>query len=97
MARRSGVVAALVRMQREAERQRVRQARVAAQSQRAATAARTRAAVQDQKLRDRMYAEDRTREAPEDTAQVEHQVDVLQSVLAATLQVDDFLDLEALK
>ena len=40
MARRSGVVAALVRMQREAERQRVRQARAAAQSQRAAAAAR---------------------------------------------------------
>src|SRR6478609_2817721 len=97
MARRSGVVAALVRMQREAERQRVRQARAAAQSQRAAAAARTRAAVQDQKLRARMYAEDRTREAAEDTAQVEYQVDVLQSVLAATLQVDDFLDLEALK
>ena len=97
MARRSGVVAALVRMQREAERQRARQARAAAQSQRAAAAARTRAAVQDQKLRDRMYAEDRTREAAEDTAQVEHQVEVLQSVLAATLDVDDFLDLEALK
>ena len=97
MARRSGVVAALVRMQREAERQRVRQARAAAQSQRAAAAARTRAAVQDQKLRDRMYIEDRTREAAEDTAQVEHQVQVLQSVLVATLDVDDFLDLEALK
>jgi restriction system protein len=97
MARRSGVVAALVRMQREAERQRVRQARAAAQSQRAAAAARTRAAVQDQKLRERMYAEDRTSEAAEDTAQVERQVEVLQSVLAATLDIDDFLDLEALK
>src|SRR6478752_3482481 len=84
-------------MQREAERQRVRQARAAAQSQRAAAAARTRAAVQDQKIRGRMYVEDRTREAADDTAQVEHQVDVLQSVLALTLHVDDFLDLEALK
>ena len=56
-----------------------------------------RAAVQDQKLRDRMYAEDRTQEAADDTAQVEHQVEVLQSVLAATLDVDDYLDLEALK
>jgi stress response protein SCP2 len=97
MARRRGVVAALVRMQREAERQRVRQARAAAQSQRAAAAAHNRAAVQDQKLRARMYTEDRIAEAAEDTAQVEHQVDVLQSVLAATLQVDDHLDLEALK
>src|SRR6476661_7000661 len=97
MARRSGVVSALVRMQREAERQRVRQARAAAQSQRAAAAARTRAAVQDQKLRARMYADDRTQEAADDTAQVEHQVEILQSVLAATLRVDDYLDLEALK
>lgn len=53
--------------------------------------------MEDQKLRDRLYAEDRTREAAEDTAQVERQVEVLQSVLAATLRVDDHLDLEALK
>ena len=97
MARRSGVVAALVRMQREAERQRARQARAAAQSQRPATTARNRAAVQDQKQRDRMYAEDRMQEAADDTAEVEHQVEVLQNVLAATLGVDDYLDLEALK
>ena len=97
MARRSGVVAALVRMQREAERQRLRQARAAAQSQRAATSARNRAAVQDQKVRARMYIEDRMQEAADDTAEVEHQVQVLQNVLAATLGVDDYLDLEALK
>ena len=97
MARRSGVVAALVRMQREAERQRVRQARAAAQSQRAAATARNRAAVQDQKQRDRMYAEDRMQEAADETAEVEHQVEILQNVLAATLGVDDYLDLEALK
>ena len=97
MARRSGFAAALVRMQREAERQRVRQVRAAAQSQRAADAARARAAVQDQKLRARMYVEDRMQEAADATAQVDHQVEILQSVLAATLQVDDFLDLEALK
>ncbi|MGS0686589.1 TerD family protein [Nakamurella sp. GG22] len=97
MARRSGVVAALVRMQREAERQRARQAREAAKSQRAAATARTRAAVNDQKTRARMYTEDRTREAAEDTAQLEGQVKALQSVLSATLRVDDYLDLEALK
>jgi restriction system protein len=97
MARRSGVVAAIVRMQREAERQRVRQARAAAQSQRAAATARNRAAVQDQKQRDRLYAEDRVQEAADETAEVEHQVEILQSVLAATLGVDDYLDLEALK
>ena len=53
--------------------------------------------MQDQKLRDRLYAEDRTREAAEETAQLEHQVETLQCVLAATLDVDDYLDLEALK
>ncbi len=56
-----------------------------------------RARCRTRKLRDRLYAEDRTREAAEDTAQVEQQVEVLQSVLAATLGVDDHLDLEALK
>ncbi|MDM7831649.1 TerD family protein [Cellulomonas edaphi] len=53
--------------------------------------------MQDQKLRERLYAEDRTREAAEQTAQVERQVETLQSVLAATLDVDDHLDLETLK
>jgi len=100
MARRRGVLATFVQMQREAERERERRARAAARSQRdaeRAAAAHTRATVQDQKLRDRLYAEDRTREAAEDTAQVERQVEVLQSVLAATLRIDDHLDLEALK
>ncbi|HEU0102102.1 MAG TPA: hypothetical protein VFR07_07240 [Mycobacteriales bacterium] len=53
--------------------------------------------MQDQKQRDRQYAEDRTREAADDTAQLEGQVEVLQGVLTATLGVDDHLDLEALK
>jgi stress response protein SCP2 len=100
MARRRGVLATLVQMQREAERERERRARAAARSQRdanRAAAARNRAAMQDHKLRDRLYAETRTREAAEDTAQVECQIEVLQSVLATTLRVDDYLDLEALK
>ena len=100
MARRRGVVATLVQIQREAERDRQRRARAAAKAQRdaeRAAAARSRAAIQDQKLRERMYAEDRTREAAEETAQLQHQVETLQGVLAATLDVDDFLDLEVLK
>lgn len=100
MTRRRGVLATFVQMQREAERERERRARAVARSQREAeraAAVRTRATVQDQKLRDRLYAEDRTREAAEDTSQVERQVEVLQGVLAATLRVDDYLDLEALK
>jgi len=100
MARRRGVLAALVQMQREAERERERRVRAAARSQRdanRAAAVHTRATMQDQRLKDRLYAEDRTREAAEDTAQVERQIEVLQSVLSATLHVDDYLDLEALK
>lgn len=100
MARRRGVLASLVQIQRQAERDRERRARAAAKGHRdaeRAAAARSRASVQDQKLRDRLYAEERTREAAEDTAQLEQQVEVLQNVLAATLEVDDHLDLEALK
>ncbi len=100
MARRRGVLATLVQIQRENERERERRARATAKGQRdaeRAAAARSRATTQDQKVRDRLYAEDRTREAAENTAQLEQQVEVLQSVLAATLDVDDHLDLEALK
>lgn len=100
MAHRRGVLATFVQLQREAEREQERRARAAARSRREAEradAARMRSTVQDQKLRDRLYAEDQTREAAEDTAQVDRQVEVLQSVLAATLRIDDHLDLEAMK
>ncbi len=100
MARRRGVLATFVQIQREADRDREGRARAAAKGQRdaeRAAAARSRASVQDQKVRDRLYAEERTREAAEDTAHLDQQVEVLQNVLAATLAVDDHLDLEALK
>ena len=101
MARRQrGVLATYLQLQREAERERERRARAFARSQRdaeRAAAADRRAAVQDQKLRERLYVEDRTREAAEDTALVERQVQILQDVLTATLDVDDYLDLETLK
>ncbi len=100
MARRRGVLASLVQIQREAERDRERRARAAAKGYRdaeRAAAASSRASAQDQRLRDRLYTQERTREAAEDTAQLEQQVEVLQNVLAATLEVDDHLDLEALK
>lgn len=100
MARRRGLLATLVQLQREAERDRERRARAVAKAQREAertAVARRRGTVQDQKLRDRLYAEDRTREAADDTEQLERQVEVLQGVLMATLGVDDHLDLEVLK
>lgn len=97
MARRRGLLATMVQLQREAERDRERRARAEAKVRREADAARARAAVQDQKLRARLYVEARTREAAEATAEVQHQVEALQGLLAATLGVDDYLDLEALK
>lgn len=100
MSRQRGLLATYVQIQREAERERARRARALASAQRDAqrtAAARARASIQDQRLRDRMYAEERVREAAEQTAQIEEQVGVLQGVLPATLDVDDYLDLELLK
>lgn len=100
MARRRGVLATIVQLQREAERDRERRAQAALRAQRAgerAAAAQSRAHMQDQRLRERLYAEDRAREAADDTAELDRQVEALETVLAATLHVDDYLDLEALK
>jgi hypothetical protein len=94
MARRRGVVATLVQIQREAERDRQRRARDAAKAQRdaeRAAAARSRAAIQDQKLRDRMYAEDRAREAAEETAQLEQLFLTWLGVISSTIVIDVFL------
>lgn len=97
MARRKGFLATMAQIQREAERDRAQRARIAARNERDAQRAATRAAIQDRQQRDRLYIEDRVRQAAEDTAQLEQEVEALQGILAATLDVDDFLDLEALK
>ena len=100
MARRHGLIATLARMQREAERARARQERDAARSARdaqRAQAARARERLVDQKERVRLYALSRAEDVAADNAQLELDVAALESVLAATLDVDDFLDLEALK
>lgn len=97
MARRRGVLASLVQLQREAERDRQRRTRVAQRDRQRADAADSRQGLRDDKERQRRYVEDRTQEAADDTAQLEREVHALQTVLAATLDVDDFLDLEKLK
>ena len=100
MARRRGVLATMVQLQREAERDRERRARAAAKSQRdaaRAAASQAREHQQDVKARERLYAAARTQEAADETADIEQQVETLTSVLAATLRVDDHLDLESLK
>lgn len=100
MARHRGLVATLARMQREAQRAEAARARAVARSVRndqRAQAAAARARVADERQRQRMHAAARTAEAAEDTAELERTVAALNGVLAATLNVDDFLDLETLK
>lgn len=99
MARRRGVLAAYVQIQREAENERQRRERAAQRARREAqraAAARTRAQMQDQRQRERLYAAERAQEAADNTFELDQQVRALESILAATLGVDDFLDLEAL-
>ena len=100
MARRRGFVATVARMHREAERQRAAQVRAAAQAtreaQRAQNAALRARAAQDKAFAVQ-YAAIRTREAAAQTAEVEATVDELSRVLAATLDVDDYLDLDTLR
>lgn len=100
MARRRGFVATMVHIQREAERSKVAHARRVAQVERdqrrmSDAAARARAATDREWAR--VYAASRTGVAAEQTREIESSVERLESVLAATLDVDDFLDLETLK
>ena len=100
MARRRGLVASIARMQREAERARAVRERDAARRARDAQrsqAARARERVADQKERARLYALSRAEEVAGDTAELEAEVAALEGVLASTLDVDDYLDLETLK
>ena len=100
MARRQGLIATIARVQREAERARAARERDAARAARdaqRAQAARARERLADQKERARLYAASRTEDVAADSAQLEADVAVLESVLASTLDVDDFLDLERLK
>lgn len=100
MSRRSAVVAALGRMQRDADRARAARARTAAQRQRdvqRAHAASLRARAAHDRETAKLYAQARAKEAAEATADLDAVVAELENVLGATLDVDDFLDLEALK
>lgn len=87
-------------MQREAERQRAAQARATVQAAREAQRSQNaflRARAAQDKAFAAQYAADRTREAAAQTAEVEASVDELNGVLAATLDVDDYLDLDSLR
>lgn len=104
MARRSGVIAQI-------QREHTRQRRAASQAQaayyrhqqamrreaeRAAKAAQ-RAAVADDRERKRLYLEARTAEVAANNADVQARLAELDSLLASTLAVDDFIDFRQLR
>ncbi len=100
MARRGGILHAIAQSQREAERLQKAQLREQAQAVRAyeqAQKAYERATVADQKEKARLYAESRAAQATMQTEEVERFVAALGSLLADTLAVDDFFDLDSLK
>lgn len=118
MARRTGLIGTIAKMQRANERQHKAQMRTALQAQRAAERAQQaelravtqaaraeeqarrayeRAQQADQKERARLYTESRVAHVALLNEQLAQTVAQLEQILAATLDVDDFLDLETLK
>src|SRR3990172_9991692 len=100
MARRKGFFAAMAQASREAERQRQAQERaqmraipVREQAQRAAERAHS---ASEREAR-RFYAEAREQETLAQEAELESRRSALEAVLEATLNVDDYIDLDALK
>ena len=100
MARRRGFFAAMAQASREVERQRqaeeraqLRAVKAREQAQRAAE----RAHAANEREAKRFYAEAREQEALAQEAELESRRTALESVLQATLGVDDYIDLDALK
>lgn len=90
----------LADLQREAERQRKAQEREERRLQREYERAQREAerqAAREEKERKRMYIEDREAEVRGKNIELERRITALEGILAATLRVDDHIDLEALK
>ncbi len=90
----------LAEMQREAERRRKAEEREQRRAQREyekSLREAERQAARDEKERKKLYAESRLRETENLNSAVERSIDKLESLLSATLRVDDFIDLSALK
>jgi restriction system protein len=90
----------LAEMQREAERRRKAEEREHRRAQREyekALREAERQAARDEKERKKLYAESRLREAENLNSALERSIEGLESLLSATLRVDDFIDLNALK
>src|SRR5713226_6947827 len=100
MARRRSYVSTFAQMQREATRAQAAQVRAQAAARREAERARAaylRAQATDEKERKRLYAESRTAEVAARNDDLEAEVAALQSLLAATLRVNDQISFQSLK
>jgi restriction system protein len=99
MARRRGLIATLAQIQREAARAEAARRRADSASRRQAEQARlryTRAATADERERKRLYAESRVAEVEAMNTELAETVTALDGVLAATLDVDNYFDLDQL-
>ena len=100
MARRKGFIAAMAQYSREQERQRQAEARAQLQALRArdrAQQAAIRSARADEREAKRLYQESRAEEVDALNAELTARREALESILAATLDIDDHIDLDALK
>lgn len=87
-------------MQREAERRRkaeIREARRVQREQERAQREYEKQVARDEKERKRLYLEGRGREVEALNRELDHSVAGLEDLLVATLQVDDYIDLDSLK
>ena len=104
MARRSGIVHALVKAQHDAERRRAAQLRQQVQFQtqaaKAAEKARKdyeRALLADQKERARLYTESRNAQVNLQNEQLNQDITQLCNILTDALSIDSFINLQTLK
>jgi restriction system protein len=100
MGRNRGFTAALIQIQKEAERQRKAQMAAATRAAREADRARKayeRAQVAEAKEHQRLYIESRMADVELRNEELQDDVAALQRLLTDTLAVDDFLDFETLK
>jgi len=100
VARRSGVAASIARVHRDLASAQAAQVRAQAAAHREADRSRRayeRAAASDEKERRRLYLELRAAETAAQNESLDREVGELETLLRATLAVDDHIDFEALK
>lgn len=100
MAKRSGFVANMARVQRDLARVQAGRVRAQTAAQREAERSRKayeRASASDERERKRLYAESRSADVDAQNETLDGMVSELQTLLLATLTVDDHIDFETLK